>query len=675
MLNLTWWTGKTVREQIYLVVKLWGIMWVLAVLSGLHGFSLPVWRWYLGEPGYKVIFGGERDFRSDDWQVAIPLSLSQIKADPPFPVINPLIGDGQNMLVIPTVPVLNQVTLFRPHTWGYFIGPDFGLSWNWNFYVYSFLYAYFFLFLLCSRNAVFISAAGAVALLFTPFFQFWSLNSAAMAAEAAFCTVLAYQLIQETRTRNIFAISLLLGWALACFTYWLYPAFQVPMMYVCLAIFIGLLWRKYRSHEQLNWSVVKTIGLLLAILIPTTSVYIFYPDAREAIYTLSHTVYPGQRLSTGGNLPLWKLFINNLIPLRWVGQYEGFGNPSEAASSILIYPLIIIVLFYDSYKNRTGTIWNRLSDIDPVVISLSVILLWLTAWLFIPMPVWLAKLTLFSYVPEYRSIIGHTVANMALLITCSSLYFKTVSLKKIDWGIALFWTCTWTILMMALFPAAMAISNDYGPIRLSSWILFALGVSMLTGFSVGLRFRYLVVIICALNLFLSFNFNPIVRGGSSIFESSLLGKMVLRVQNPHSQENKWLMVGDSTIAMFLRSLGLHTLNGNFMYPQWDFWKKLDPEGKYTQAYNRYANLIVNIVPDIEDFSITLPYADNILLQISVDDPRFKMLDVNYVLSLGPLILTSDSPLELIDQTQTPLNIKAGRGNSYYLYRLKENETH
>ena len=670
MLHLTWWTGKTVREQIKLVVKIWGLMWILAVLSGLHGFSLPIWRWYLGEPGYKVISGSERVFRSDDWQVLIPYSLSQAKAVPPFPVVNPLIGNGQNMLVVPTAPVNNQVAFFRPHTWGYFVNPDLGLAWAWNFYVYSFLFSYFLLFLLCTRNAVLLSAAGAVALLFTPFFQFWSLNSAAMAAEAALSTVLAFTLLQETRSKYILVLSIALGWSLTCFIYWLYPPFQVPMMMVGMAIFIGLIWRKYRDKETIYWNRFKTLGISIAIVIPIISVYYFYEDARDAIYQLAHTVYPGQRLSSGGNLPLWKLFSNNLIPLRWVKRYDGFGNPSEAASSILFYPLIIIVLFWDRLKNHKGSFRHILLSIDPVVITLIATLAWLTAWLFIPMPTWLSQITLFSHVPEYRAIFGHTVANMALFITVSALYFNSITLKQFNWREGLIWALVWTIPMLALFPSAMAISSDYGPIRLVSWIAFATATSLIIGLGTGLRYRYLVVGVCCINLFLSLNFNPVVRGGTDIFEQSRLGQMVLSVKQPPAKEARWLMIGDRVMAMFLRSLGLHTLNGSFMYPQWDFWKKLDPQGLYSSVYNRNANLVVNVVPEIEGFSLTYPQADEIQMQISVDDPRFKLLDIDYVLSMGPLKLKQDSALILIDQTQTPLSILQSRESSYYLYRYK-----
>src|SRR5262245_59743697 len=113
-----------------LIVELAVAAFLLRVILRLHGFSLPLWHAVIDQsPMREVLVGHPQAVRSDDWAVVLPLALVQSAEEPRFPVVNPLIGNGQSGLASYSLPMWHPITLFRPQVWGYFLGPDTGLAW------------------------------------------------------------------------------------------------------------------------------------------------------------------------------------------------------------------------------------------------------------------------------------------------------------------------------------------------------------------------------------------------------------------------------------------------------------------------------------------------------------------------------------------------------------------
>ena len=605
------------------VSKLFGVAWIIALASGIHGFSIPIWGDLIHEPPVQPLIGKARGIRSDDWVVLQPLAISQTKSNPKFQVTNPLIGEGMNMLLVGPAAIKNQAVLFNPHTWGYFVSANFGLTWCWNFYVFSFLFSFFFLFLLCTKNAATISALGSLALLFSPFFQFWSLNSAAMAAEGALAVVLATHLLLYSKGWKSVLLGVGVGWSLTSFGYWLYPAFQVPIAWTGITIFFGLIFRHLGEGKIIQWTRYQTLGVMSAVLIPLLSFYFFYHDAKDAILVMANTVYPGKRISHGGEFSPWRLFSNNLIPFGFIGEYKVFGNISEAGSSILIYPVVFAVLILDQWRKK----------IDPLVISLGIALIGFTLWAWAPVPDWLALITGFSRVPGSRSVIGHAVTNIALLVTVSALYFKEGWRFGNQHKKALIIGAVWLILMMLLFPFATQDAPGVTGFKKVIWVLYALGVNFSLAYGVGLRHKLApIALLFVFHFGVSAPFNPVVKGGAEIFETSGLAKTLLH----QPRESKWAVFGDSGLASFTRTVGFRTINGVHFYPQFELWKKLDPKESFKTIYNRYAHVGFRAVPSQKEFQILLKQADVIEVAISPDDPRFLGLGVDCILSQGEL---------------------------------------
>src|SRR6185295_18067798 len=110
-----------------IVMALLAAFGVLVALH-LHGFSLAAWHEVIdGSPPSEVLLGEPRLIRSDDWKMQLPLLIAQTAATPRFPLVNPSVGLGQNMLLPVEAPVASWIALFRPTMWGFFLGPDAGL--------------------------------------------------------------------------------------------------------------------------------------------------------------------------------------------------------------------------------------------------------------------------------------------------------------------------------------------------------------------------------------------------------------------------------------------------------------------------------------------------------------------------------------------------------------------
>ena len=150
--------------RVRLLASVW-LLFAALVAMHIHGSSIALsaklWapqeadEHYLAQPILKALRGRApwlRDLlmvkpqaiRSDEWAISTMWSLAQFTHNPPLPVRNTNIGDGQNMLLISWVPVLHFSALVRPVTWGYlWFGPQAGLAWLWwfsPFFCFTMLY-------------------------------------------------------------------------------------------------------------------------------------------------------------------------------------------------------------------------------------------------------------------------------------------------------------------------------------------------------------------------------------------------------------------------------------------------------------------------------------------------------------------------------------------------------
>jgi hypothetical protein len=385
-------------------------VFVLLILTKIHGYSIPMWHDFIDHsPQSEIIAGKARSIRFDDWTCSLPSAFSQRETTPPFSKMNNLIGDQpQNMFVMMYLaPIKHFLSLFRPKTWGFFIGQDYGMSWAWWLSSLIMPYLFFLLFMGISGNRFGLSTFGALSLLFSGFFQFWSLNMAPMALYFAGIVLSLTWLLLAKAQKYIVIPSVFLVFFAAAFVFELYPPVQISLGYLAIFISAGIFYRANGFHLP-SEKRMKTFALIVIFLATVGIICCFFYETRDAVKTMLQTVYPGQRLIGGGQARAILALSDNFFP-RYSshGNLYPFDNICESASSFMLMPLISFSFVLDTWKSKKA---------DFLVTSLVSYCLVSWIWMYIGLPPWLAKLTFAGMVPENRMVFSMGIANSILIV-------------------------------------------------------------------------------------------------------------------------------------------------------------------------------------------------------------------------------------------------------------------
>lgn len=585
------------------------------VVAGTHGFSFALWHDAIdGSAPTEVIAGKARGIRSDDWLVALPAIQSQLLTTPSFSDQNALLGAGRGVAVnavAAPIPTRTFVTFFRPYLWGYFIGPDTGMSWHWWFNTIGLLYSSFLVMMVLSRGRMEASLLIALSITYSPFFQFWSLNSAPMAIGCLASIYSVHSLLTSKTRQGIAAAGIAAAYWGTAFFFAVYPPYQITLGYLFLFILAGLAWEsRHEIKPLLSWKM----GIAcLAAIAASVAAYRYYLNIKDPISIILNTSYPGQRVSLGGG-GSWTKFFNNLLFTYVFAQgRQAFGNICEGASFFFFFPALLLYAIVAGRKvvlHRKG-LW----------LGLMGFLVGGTAWLFVKYPSWFAKATLLSMVPEDRAVIALGVANACFILVFSISEISYRSRPALAISIA------WLITMLALATRIATISGIKYP---------ALAViAVLSTVQVFLFFKnsmWALRMLAAASIASTIAFNPVAVGGTDFIKNNGLSTEITRINS--SNPGIWLSFDDIVLPNLFRMIGVEALNGVHFYPQFAIWRELDPDGRYRDAYNRYAHVVFEISERKNEFTISNPQEDVVLVRIHPEHPALARLGVRYLLVSG-----------------------------------------
>ena len=594
---------------------------LFAVLVGLHlhGFSISVWRqWIDGSPPDEVLLGRPQEIRIDDYAVILPLAFAQERHDPPFPVVNTLIGQGQNMLVPFSLPVWHPVILFRPDTWGFFLGADTGMAWRWWSRTLGLFAVAWLLLLVVTGGDRALSAFGALFLVESPFFQFWALRPAPVTIHAGLLVLAALGVAFARRPRWIVLGGMLLGYATVGFVFAVYPPFQVPLAYLALLLFgaLGFAHREaldLRAHA--GW---RAAALVLAAVIAVSGVALFFGAAGDAIESMRNTVYPGHRLSLGGGRSLADLLAASIGAPLLVSDYGPLLNACEAAGFWLLSPVLL-----------AAALWRwaaRGQRPDAVMLALAGAWTALVLHATTSMPAWLARASLWSLVPGHRSVIALGLVEVLLVARLLSRSPPTHGRLRV--GLSLTWGAA-----VAVF--GVALSKELPDIHLSGVLVFALANAILAWIALAPRRPWFgmaafAVASCAVSAW----FNPLVRNGSEVLRDNELARAVIEVDQEHEGASVWVAFANVGLANLFRAVGVHSVNGVHPVPQLELWKAIDPGGVEVDAYNRYAHVLFGAAQSLEPSFVRGSF-DAFLVLMNPASPALRELGVTHVVVDSP----------------------------------------
>lgn len=651
--SLRYFMRLQVKKAVDFIIKWrWQIgLAVFAVLVAfrIHGSSASAYNLLLGEDQAEntgVLFGEGRILRTDEYLVQLPYYFSQ-KYNGYQEISHQMSLSGQDMIIGYNSPVMDLTLIGKPFVWGYILfGNEIGLSWYWCSKTILSLLVSFEACRILTKND-YVSLFGSALIIFSPAVQWWF--SPHMFDVYFWCmtvfTVGYYFFTAKNRKwkvlTTILAVCVLDGFVIA-----LFPSLQVGCGYVILALFLGCLYRdkdKITFHKKDIWRLVIAIVILGAILGH------FVLNAKDAIEILSDTVYPGKRVSTGGDQKFSALFtnLNVLFTPYWV---PGYSNQSELStfSHAGVLCMLVMPYIYAAYRKKAGKEKNKWFAIGWIFF---IIILIQMEFMFIGVPEWLAKITLLSYVNRMNLVYSFTATLFTIWTFATVIKYHEFIDKKIM--IAL--TCVFGILYCI---AAWQMTD---PVYISIlrggkylYILLAVLFAAVALCMVLNKKRYFVAFCAAWIALTSLTVNPVVTGTSSITDHDFVQAAI---ECNDEDEGRWLSIGGWVEQNLLMANGMEVINAVNYYPDTEKWKKLDPSGEYENAYNRYAHITVYLTD--EETSIESPFPDQITVDLNPKD--LEKLDIKYILVNQDVddLLTSCR----VEHTE----IYEGKG--YYIYRL------
>ncbi len=589
------------------------ILFVFCVAFKIHGSSIGIYNSYIVEkidPAIKEeIIGYSRGVRSDEWMVHTPYYFSQ-KYNNYNKYSHQMSFSGQNMILGYNAPVKDITLIGKPFTWGYMLlGNERGLSWYWCMKLFTLILISFEFIMILTKGNRKLSLLGTLLIAFAPPLQWWFVpHITDVFIWMLIVTTLTYHFFTaDTKWKKILFTILLpcsaIGYALA-----LFPSCQIPLAYLSLALIIVFL---IRDKDKITFKRKEWYRILFVVLLAFGVLSYFITTSLEDIKLFTNTVYPGSRISTGGDRG-FKHLLTDLTVLFLPYKAIPYLNNCEVSTFIHLGPLFMI-LFPKIYKNIKGKKDNL---IGLTLFVALIIEIWFMVFGF---PEIVSKITLFSYINRMHLVYGFT----SVLFTIWSIY--VINKHNINFKLKEI------ILLLALFIVCYCLTIDKGKLEylslhiyIAEIIFFALIVLFI------LKKKNIALIMLSILIVISsFPINPISRGISSITNhpSSKIITKIVKKDNGY-----WVATDSSIYANYVLALGGKVVDATNMYPDFDKWYKIDKKKKDVFCYNRYANMTFDLVH--EKTSIFLDVADNIHVKLNYKD--LNKLKIKYIFTLNKI---------------------------------------
>lgn len=584
-------------------------LFVVGVFAKINFSSVGMWNAYgprLDDtPG--VLAGEPRAIRSDDWLLAVPWTLSQANSSPRFSVENPSVGPSTSALFV-GLPVRHWTALFRPSHWGFFLlDVERGFSWMWMTRVVTCFAVLFLLMYELSLKSAVLAAVGALSIFFSSFVQWWFASVAELLmCFCAACLALRYVLILPSSSKVILS-SVLLFVSAAGFLLAVYPPFQIPLIYLGIALLPLLV---AQSEEQVGPSRVARWACVSAALFGAALVLIgFWSVNQEVVRMMTSTVYPGERVSFGGGMSIERYFAGffgfglsqDAFPRQW-------GNICEAGSFLALWPVAALALVFSSDSRRS----LRLA---PLLVFLLVV----TAWSFWGAPETAARASLWSMVPTTRGVIAWGIGGAIFVVCAMARLPRQNSIARIFLGVVV------SALMGSLLLEAR--QSTFSFVSTGEFVvIFAAGV--ISCLAVLWNWRVVLVLsVAALTLIPNGLVNP-VMSGLGVAPSLKLARGVNRFDP--DKKGQWAVFSSTIEAQMVKMTGRKVMNGYQYLPNRKLLEALDPSGEHQFIYNRYAQIILaeGARGSAARFDLIAP--DAWRLTIDPCDERLSAAGVNYI---------------------------------------------
>lgn len=595
------------------------IVFTSCVIFKIHGSSIGIWDDIVKEkinPQEKtIIMGKNRPIRSDEWLVQSTYYLAQSMSKEYYPLVNKNITEnGQNMIVSYNAPVANITIVGKPFNWGFLLlGKEYGFSWYWAFKIIGLILLSFELSMILTKKNKILSLISAFWITYSPAVQWWFMQHVgdivffSIAMIVSFYKYFEYHHSTKYRIINsIIFTSSTIGFALV-----IYPALQVPFAYL-IVVFMILIFLKFIKKSRLN----KVDYILIpCILVAVSSVlaYFLY-TSYDAIKMSLNTVYPGERVSLGGEIELFRLsdfILNAYTPFRDISV--GDLNNCEVSSFINFFIGSAIILFV-SLKNKKA---------DAIGVSLFIFGVCQLIWCFVKFPKWFAKITFLSYVTGSRMILAFSFTAMLLSIWAIGVLFREKLFSR-KAGVLI-------AIINFTFYAVLIISSIFIEYVSTKLYIILFIIYFIINISIFCKFKKIFYILISIIIIVSgMTVNPLAKGVGAIYNKTL-SKAIIDISN-EDPNGVWITEGGEINGGYVYANGAKVFNGIQFYPDKEKWSKIDPTSEQSFYYNRYAHVRVDLIND--ETSYNLNRLDSITVNMNLDD--LSKINIKYIVTTRDL---------------------------------------
>ncbi|MFI3125163.1 hypothetical protein ODU07_06650 [Streptococcus suis] len=553
-----------------------------------------------------TIIGTPRMIRTDEWLVQTPFYLSQSQVG--NQLVNPnYLESGQNMLISYNAPIFHISALGKPFNWGFlFLDSSKGLSWYWCFKIIGLILLSFEISMILTRKNKLISSIGSLWITFTPAVQWWFMQHLGdILFNSLLLIVSIYHFFNSSKMVNKVLHALLISIGMIGFVFVIYPAFQVPFAYVVLLFFVVELTKSIKEKRFQKRDV-----FIISITVLLTSLIIFYCliESIDAIRLTLNTVYPGSRVSTGGEISISQIsefLYNFIIPFK----IPSFSNQVELSSAIHFAPILLVLIpFYIKKENYRDNLFE---------LGLVAYFIFLIFYSIVGIPTTLAKITLFSFVTSSRAWQALSILGVMISV----------------WIIGAIWNQSknfldrkkffvYSVLLILFLVQVSLLNQDYISLSISFILVlfyFCVAVLIINRSRLGLGLLTLVICLTGMTV------NPVVHG-LGVLENKSLSVKIKEIVSKDS-EGTWI-TDSNNLYQFPQIFGAKTIGGVRFYPDINLMRKIDSENKFENYWNRYAHIHFILIED--ETYMENPAPDNLKIHLNVDE--IKNLDVKYVLT-------------------------------------------
>lgn len=597
---------------------------IIYVALNLNGTSLHMWSKYLeGAKDQYPLWGAARSIRSDEWAVWSVFAISQDYEQ--YAGINPLIAGGgidPTWISIGGLPALNLALLFKPLYWGFLLfGFERGLSVLWILRLFLLFSVSLYFAKIYTNQNVHLSVLAALLLTFSPYVQwFFSQSIAEVLLLAQGMMICVYRYVKADRKKSRVLWALLLAYCLGCYVMIGYPAWLISVLYLVLAVsaMVLIIYRK-----RLCWKDAGILLVPLASVIVYLMIIVFH--SMDTLNAVSQSVYPGERLFTGKYIS--DSFRTGLYPMTFLWSAPPFSNHCELSGFLTFAPLGMLLAIYGQISNR---------KVDPFSAVLTALEIFAFYVMVFGVPEWFAKITLLSQCTRLEPFMGLT--DMMLLFRGLSRY--EIQSKKWAIGLAVALSALSIYSIYNLYHPSVLLILIFASIYLVIYYLLCAHAA-----SDRMSTRQLVFVLAIIAIMSGAFVNPVQKGLGCISELNVV-KALKSIED--EKDDVYVFEGDWPMTNVPLLAGKKSEFSTQVYPDTEKWKDVDPDGEYSNVYNRFCHISLHLTEENTTFSLL--GGDLIDLNLSVTD--MKGFDVDYVITEKeyPEIVTGVNfmPVEKVD---------------------------